>query len=156
MDRASNCSEPAARGQGPCILVVDDSSTMRRSVAMTLEAVGYQVVTACDGLDALAALQRGVAPRLVLTDIVMPGMDGLEFIREARKLLRFVPIVALTTQTHQHLREQGRAVGATAWVLKPTGGQELVALAAKFLTRAASDASPASTRASAHALPKTG
>jgi two-component system chemotaxis response regulator CheY len=64
-------------------------------------------------------------------------MDGLTFIQEARKRLRFVPIVALTTQGDQQLRARGRAAGATAWMLKPTGGQELVNLVAKFLTPAA-------------------
>ncbi len=115
------------------MLVVDDSSTMRRSVTLTLELTGVRVVSAADGHEALRHIRAGLKPDLLLTDILMPGMDGLQLIREARRLLRFTPIVALTTQSQQHLRDEGRAAGATAWLLKPTGGQELVALVQRFI-----------------------
>ena len=130
MAPASNSSEAEER---LCVLVVDDSPTMRRSVTLTLELTGVRVVSAADGHEALRHIQGGLKPDLLLTDIVMPGMDGLQLIREARRLLRFTPIVALTTQSQQHLRDEGRAVGATAWLLKPTGGQELVSLVRRFI-----------------------
>jgi two-component system, chemotaxis family, chemotaxis protein CheY len=128
MAHASNSSD------APCVLVVDDSPTMRRSVAMTLETAGYRVVVAEDGRAALALLRQGLRPQLLLTDIVMPNMDGLTLIREARQLVRFAPIVALTTQSHPEQRAQGKAAGATAWLLKPTGGRELVDLVGRFVS----------------------
>lgn len=130
MAPASSSSEAA-----PLVLVVDDSSTMRMSVEMALRLSGCRVETASDGAEALARLDAGLQPDLLLTDIVMPGMDGLTLIAEARRRLRFTPIVALTTQSQQHLREQGRAAGASAWLLKPNGGRELVDIVARFLGR---------------------
>ncbi len=128
---ASNCSEVLP----PIVLVVDDSPTMRRSVQLTLEATGYRVAVAGDGHEALSLLEGGLHPDLLLTDILMPGMDGLTLISHARRLLRFTPIVALTTQSQQHLRDRGKALGATAWLLKPTGGRELVDLVQRFVAR---------------------
>lgn len=130
MVRASNSFEAVHR---PLVLVVDDSPVMRRSVEMSLTLGGYAVACAGDGEEALRMLQGGLVPDLLLTDILMPGMDGLTLIREARKLLRFTPIVALTTQSQQQHRTEGKAAGATAWLLKPTGGQALVDLVRRFI-----------------------
>jgi len=115
------------------ILIADDSSTMRRSLTMSLELSGYKVVPAEDGQAALDALRAGLQPDMVLTDIMMPRRDGIGLIREARKLLRFTPIVALTTQGQRDLREQAKAAGATAWMIKPVGGNELAALLREYL-----------------------
>ena len=131
MDPASNSSDAAKAV--PHLLVVDDSKTMRCSVVMTLELAGYRVTSAADGREALEHLKRGLRPDLLLTDIVMPGMGGLELIRETRKLLRFTPIVALTTQSQRHMRDEGKAAGATAWLTKPTGGRELLAMVGQFI-----------------------
>lgn len=128
------------------ILVVDDSSTMRRSIAMSLELSGYKAETACDGLDALNRLKTGLRPDMILTDIIMPRMDGIGLIREARKLLRFTPIIALTTQGQLALREQAKQVGATAWMIKPVGGTELVQLLADHI--GAGNAAPVTTSVS--------
>lgn len=131
MAPASNSSEAAAGA--PHVLVVDDSATMRRSVEMGLRLGGYRVTTAGDGAQALTLLRDGLRPDLILTDIMMPNVDGLGLIREARQLLRFTPIVALTTQGQRHRREEGKAAGATAWLLKPTGGQALLELVGRFV-----------------------
>ncbi len=131
MDPASNSSDAATPAQH--VLVVDDSKTMRHSVVMTLELAGYRVTSAADGHEALKHLRAGLRPDLLLTDIVMPGMGGLELIREARKLLRFTPIVALTTQSQRHMRDEGKAAGATAWLTKPTGGRELLNMVGRFI-----------------------
>lgn len=133
MDRASNSSEPLP-ADAPHVLLVDDSAVMRRSLRMSLELGGYRVTVAGNGEEALMILRAGLVPDLLLTDIVMPGMDGLALIEQARQLLRFTPIVALTTQTRQPLRARAKAAGATAWVLKPTGGGELLELVARFIT----------------------
>jgi two-component system, chemotaxis family, chemotaxis protein CheY len=129
MDHASNSSDAAPR---PTVLVVDDSNTMRRSLEMTLDMAGWHVTTAPDGAQALDFIARGLRPDLVLTDIVMPGIDGLAVIRTARQALRFTPILALTTQSQAALRDEGKAAGATAWLLKPTGGAELLAIVNRF------------------------
>lgn len=135
MDPRSSSSEgDGSSALAPLIFVVDDSNTMRRSVAMTLTAAGYRVETARDGAEALRMLRNdGLRPDLLLTDIVMPEVDGLKLIREARKMLRFTPIVALTTQGQRHLREEGKLAGATAWVIKPTGGRSLLDVVTRFV-----------------------
>jgi two-component system chemotaxis response regulator CheY len=115
------------------VLIVDDSPTMRRSLQMSLELSGLSVVAAQDGQQALELLNQGLRPDMLLTDIMMPRMDGLSLIAEARKVLRFVPIVALTTQGQRSLRDQAKAAGATAWMIKPVGGTELAALVREYL-----------------------
>ncbi|NDY90480.1 response regulator [Ideonella livida] len=125
------------------ILVVDDSSTMRRSLQMSLELSGYRVVTAPDGQAALELLQQGLRPDLMLTDIVMPRLDGLKLIPQARQILRFTPIIALTTQGQRAQREQARQAGATAWLVKPVGGTELAQLLRNYLPVGAAPATSA-------------
>ncbi|MEK8052381.1 response regulator [Ideonella sp. DXS22W] len=138
MAPASSSSEV----RSPTILVVDDSATMRMSIEMSLRLAGYQVVIAEHGGAALELLKGGLRPDLVLTDIVMPGVDGLGLIREARKILRFTPIIALTTQGQRLLRNEGKAAGATAWLIKPTGGHALISLVQRFLGETARVTSP--------------
>ena len=108
------------------ILVVEDSATMRQSLQNTLEMSGYAVVLAPEGQTALARLQSGLRPDLIITDINMPRMDGISFIAEARKLLRFTPILALTTESQQGKRDEAKKNGATGWLVKPVGGSDLV------------------------------
>ena len=74
----------------------------------------------------MSLLQGGLKPDLIITDIHMPKMDGIEFIRQARKTLRFTPILALTTEGQQARRDQARQLGATGWMLKPVRGGELL------------------------------
>jgi two-component system chemotaxis response regulator CheY len=108
------------------ILIVDDSATMVMSLKSSLELAGFQVQTASDGQLALDKLKAGLKPDLVITDINMPRMDGLELIGHARKLLRFTPILALTTESQQVKRDEAKKNGATGWLVKPVGGAELV------------------------------
>ncbi len=108
------------------ILVVDDSSVMLMSLKETLELAGFQVQTAADGLLALQALQGGLRPDLVITDINMPNMDGLELIKNARTILRFTPILALTTESQAAKRDEAKRLGATGWLVKPVAGPDLV------------------------------
>ncbi len=120
---------------GRTILVVDDSAVMRSSLKANLEMQGFQVRMAADGTEALAQLKNGFKPDLVLTDIHMPGMDGLTLIREIRKLpgFRFVPILVLTTESQQAKREEARRLGATGWLVKPVSGVDLVNTIRKVL-----------------------
>ncbi|MDQ5898507.1 MAG: hypothetical protein RLZZ592_1236 [Pseudomonadota bacterium] len=108
------------------VLLVDDSTTMLMSLKGTLEISGFRVETAPDGAAALSRLRSGLRPDLIITDINMPHMDGLSLIREARKLLRFTPILALTTESQRDKRDEAKRHGATGWLVKPVGGNDLL------------------------------
>ena len=117
------------------IMVVDDSATIRMSLKNTLTNAGLEVVQASDGEEALKMLQDGTKPDLIITDINMPKMGGLELIKNVRKLpgLRFVPILALTTESAQEKRDEARKNGATGWIVKPVKGTELLGIIKKVL-----------------------
>ena len=108
------------------IFIVDDSATMVMSLKITLEISGFKVETAVDGEQALAKIKNGLKPDLIITDINMPKMDGIELIREVRKLLRFTPILTLTTESQQAKRDEAKKLGASGWLVKPVGGADLV------------------------------
>ena len=110
------------------ILIVDDSETMLMSLRGSLEFEGFDIETAQDGLLALAKLSDGLRPALIITDMSMPNMDGIDFIKKARAMkdLRFIPIIAFTTTTRRDLREESKKAGATAWLVKPIPSKELV------------------------------
>lgn len=109
------------------IMIVDDSSTMLMSLRNSLEIAGFKVLQANDGSVALKTLQGGAKPDLIITDINMPIMGGIEFISKARALggFRFTPILALTTESQQGKREEAKKLGATGWLLKPVSGTDL-------------------------------
>ncbi|MGL6046798.1 MAG: response regulator [Vogesella sp.] len=109
------------------ILTVDDSASIRQMVAFTLKSAGYEVVEASDGNAGLSKAQAGQVD-LVLTDQNMPGMDGLTLIRSLRRLPNYasVPILMLTTESSDQMKAQGRAAGATGWLVKPFDPQKLV------------------------------
>ena len=108
------------------VFLVDDSATMLMSLKGTLEMSGFKVDTAGDGQAALDRIKSGLKPDLIITDINMPRMDGIQLIREARKLLPFTPILALTTESQQGKRDEAKKNGATGWLVKPVGGSDLV------------------------------
>ncbi|MCM2356429.1 MAG: response regulator [Arenimonas sp.] len=108
------------------ILIVDDSTTMVMSLKNSLELAGFSVQTAADGQFALDKLQGGFKPDLMITDINMPRMDGIELIGHARKLLRFTPILALTTESQQAKRDEAKKRGASGWLVKPVSSVDLV------------------------------
>jgi two-component system chemotaxis response regulator CheY len=109
------------------IMIVDDSSTMLMSLRNSLEIAGFKVLEAGDGAVALKTLQGGAKPDLIITDINMPNMGGIEFIGKARALagFRFIPILALTTESQQGKRDEAKKLGATGWLLKPVSGTDL-------------------------------
>ena len=116
------------------VLVVDDAMTMRKMVSFTLRGSGYETVEAGDGVDALAVLGRQQVD-LIITDVNMPRMDGIEFTRQARQALRGrpVPILILTTESEVEKKNQARAAGATGWIVKPFQQEQLLAIVAKVL-----------------------
>jgi two-component system chemotaxis response regulator CheY len=116
------------------ILTVDDSASMRQMVRFTLEAAGYQVLQAADGVEALE-MARGQGADLVLTDVNMPRMDGITLVRELRALegYRYVPMLVLTTESGQETKQRGKQAGATGWIVKPFNPEQLLATIARVL-----------------------
>lgn len=116
------------------ILAVDDSASMRQMVRFTLEAAGYTVLQASDGVEALE-LARSKCADLVLTDVNMPRMDGLTLVRELRSLesYKFVPMLVLTTESGQDTKARGKQAGATGWIVKPFNPEQLLATIARVL-----------------------
>jgi two-component system chemotaxis response regulator CheY len=116
------------------VLTVDDSPSVRQMVKIALGAAGYGVVEAGDGLEGLAAAKAN-AVQLVVTDLNMPNMNGLEFIRALRQLppYRGVPIVFLTTESDEAMKKDAKAAGATAWITKPFKQDQLVAIVRKLI-----------------------
>jgi two-component system chemotaxis response regulator CheY len=108
------------------IFLVDDSALMLTSVKQSLELSGFKVETAKDGLEALNKLKTGFKPDLIITDINMPNMNGLELIKNARPLLRFTPILALTTESQTAKRDEAKKHGATGWLVKPVSSTDLL------------------------------
>jgi len=110
------------------ILVVDDSVTMVLSLKTTLTMNGFEVETANNGEAALDKLKSGIKPNLIVTDVNMPVMGGLEMIGKVRALpgFRFIPILTLTTESEAAKRDEGKRLGATGWLVKPVAGNDLV------------------------------
>ncbi len=115
-------------------LVVDDSATMRQMVALTLRQAGFDTVEASDTSAALEQLENKTF-KLVITDLNMPGRDGIALIRATRQLAayRFTPILMLTTESQASRRQEGKAAGATGWVVKPFDPEKLLEIVAKVV-----------------------
>jgi two-component system, chemotaxis family, chemotaxis protein CheY len=114
------------------VLTVDDSKTMRDMVSFTLKGAGFDVVEAEDGVRALAALDKATVD-LVITDINMPNMDGITLVRQlrARPATRSTPILILTTEGGDDKKADGRAAGATGWIVKPFSPDKLLQVVSK-------------------------
>ena len=119
---------------GKKILAVDDSASMRQMVLFTLQGAGYEVVQACDGVEALDWARQSAAD-LVLTDVHMPRMDGIALVRELRGLpsYKFVPLLILTTESSQEKKSDGKRAGATGWIVKPFNPPQLLATVARVI-----------------------
>lgn len=115
------------------VLIADDSATMLLSLKTTLEMQGFKVEQASNGKQALDKIKAGLKPDLIITDINMPEMDGLEFIKNVRPILRFTPILILTTESEQSKREIAKKLGATGWLVKPVSGTDLINVIKKVL-----------------------
>ena len=116
------------------ILAIDDSASIRQMVSFTLKSAGYEVIEAVDGMDGLDKAKAKTAD-LVLTDQNMPRMDGLTLIRSLRALPQYqaVPILMLTTESSDAMKSQGRAAGATGWLVKPFDPQKLIEVVRKVI-----------------------
>ena len=118
----------------PTILAVDDSSSMRQMVSFTLKGAGYDVVEAVDGQDALNKAKSQQFD-LIVTDVNMPVMDGITFIRNLRAEAnyKFTPMLMLTTESAADKKTEGKAAGATGWIVKPFNPVQLINTIKKVL-----------------------
>ena len=110
------------------IFLVDDSATILLSISNILGKAGYGVEKAGNAAEALKKFQAGVKVDLLITDLNMPGMNGIEFIKEVRKLPthKFMPILFLTTESQQAKRDEAKAAGASGWLVKPVNADQLI------------------------------
>jgi two-component system chemotaxis response regulator CheY len=117
------------------ILIVDDSSSLRTVVKLALQRAGYAVLEAGDGVQGLAALEAAGKVHLIVSDVNMPNMDGITFVTRVKQhpRHRFVPVVMLTTEGQDAKKEQGRAAGAKAWIVKPFNPPQLLDAVAKLI-----------------------
>ncbi len=115
------------------ILIVDDSAAIRQSISFILKQEGYDTVEATDGLEGLSVLEGGESVDLVITDVNMPNLDGIGFIRKARQLpkYKFTPILVLTTESQGSKMNEGKEAGATGWIVKPFNADKLLGIVRK-------------------------
>lgn len=116
------------------VLVIDDSVTIRKVVGMALRKSNYEVAEAGDGVEALARLDAETI-HLLICDVNMPNMDGITFIRKVREhpQHRTIPILMLTTESQEELKQQGIDAGARAWMVKPFQPDRLMQVVSKLL-----------------------
>lgn len=116
------------------VLIVDDSISMRQVVRMALGSAGYEVIEAEDGRAALRKLD-GKKIHLIISDVNMPNMDGISFVKEVKASpnYRFTPIIMLTTESQEDKKQQGKSAGAKAWVVKPFRPEQLLAAVGKLI-----------------------
>ena len=119
---------------GKRILVVDDSRAMRYILTVNLESIGFNVVEAEDGLDGLSKAKSDTFD-LIITDINMPNMNGYELIKCLRveKKYRYIPILALSTESNATAKKRGKEAGATGWMVKPFDPDKLEATIKRVL-----------------------
>jgi len=116
------------------IMVIDDSASLREAVREALKDAGYEVVEAADGKEALGKL-NGDKIDLMICDVMMPTMDGITFVKRAKRLkeYRFVPIIMLTTESGEKVKQAGQRAGAKAWVVKPFRSEQVLNAVSKLI-----------------------
>ncbi len=119
------------------ILIVDDSASLRQVVEIALTGAGYEVLQASDGRDALDKLGKlgGQKIHLIVCDVNMPNMGGIEFVTEVKKnpAYKFAPVIMLTTEGNEAMKERGRAAGAKAWIVKPFNPPQMLNAVSKLI-----------------------
>jgi len=117
------------------ILIVDDSSSLRTVVRIALTRAGYEVLEASDGVEGLKALDKASKVHLIVSDVNMPNMDGITFVTQvkAHAKHRFTPVVMLTTEGEDDMKNRGRLAGAKAWMVKPFNPPQLLDAVSKLV-----------------------
>src|SRR3954470_7361949 len=115
-------------------LIVDDSSSIRQMVAYTLQQAGFAVLEGSNGQDGLQKLEKNRV-EIIITDLNMPIMDGITFITQLRRLpgTKYTPVLMLTTESQREKKQEGKAAGATGWIVKPFHPGKLLDVIAKVL-----------------------
>lgn len=116
------------------IMIVDDSASLRQVVGIALRGAGYNVLEGCDGKDALTKL-GGQKVHLIISDVNMPNMDGISFVRELKQMpaYKFTPVIMLTTESQEAKKREGQAAGAKAWVVKPFRPEQMLGAVQKLV-----------------------
>jgi two-component system chemotaxis response regulator CheY len=116
------------------ILLVDDSAAVRKVASIALAAAGYEVLEAANGQEALTRLEGGKV-HLIISDVNMPVMDGIALLKQvkAHPNYRFTPVIMLTTEAGEDKKQEGRAAGAKAWIVKPFQPQTMIAAVSKLI-----------------------
>jgi two-component system chemotaxis response regulator CheY len=116
------------------VLIVDDSTSMRQMVSFTMKEAGFDVIEGGNGQEALSHVE-GKSVNLVITDLNMPVMDGMSLIRalRAKPEFKFTPILMLTTESQQEKKLEGKAAGATGWIVKPFNPEQLLQVVQKVV-----------------------
>ncbi len=117
------------------ILIVDDSSSLRTVVRIALTRAGYDVLEAGDGVEGLKQLDKAAKVHLIVSDVNMPNMDGITFVTQvkAHAKHRFTPVVMLTTEGEDDMKNRGRLAGAKAWMVKPFNPPQLLDAVSKLV-----------------------
>lgn len=116
------------------ILVVDDSASVRQVVSLALKSAGHKVIEAIDGIDALKKLENSEKIHLIVSDVNMPNMDGLSFVKaaKAKPQYRFTPVLMLTTESGESKKAEGKTIGVKAWLVKPFKPELLLSAVTKL------------------------
>lgn len=116
------------------VMIIDDSESLRQVVNIALSGAGYNVIEACDGVEALGKL-NGKKIHLIICDVNMPKMDGITFVKELkqRPAHKFTPVIMLTTDAHEAKKREGQAAGAKAWVVKPFRPAQMLTAVSKLI-----------------------
>lgn len=116
------------------IMIVDDSASIRQVVGIALKGAGYEVLEASDGQDALSKL-TGQKIHLIVSDVNMPNMGGIEFVQAAKQKpeYKFTPVIMLTTEASEDMKQRGQAAGAKAWMVKPFQPAQMLAAVSKLI-----------------------
>jgi len=116
------------------ILTIDDSAAIRQVVGITLKKAGYETIEACDGQDALDKM-TGQKIHLIICDVNMPNMDGISFLKAVKELpdYKFTPVIMLTTESQEAKKQEGKAAGAKAWIVKPFKPEKIIEAVSKLI-----------------------
>jgi two-component system chemotaxis response regulator CheY len=119
---------------GKKILIVDDSKTIRQQVSFTLSKGGFEVVEAEDGALGLSALKANLDVALVISDVNMPNMNGIEMVQAISKdqSINKIPVIMLTTEGSTELIQKAKEAGAKGWLVKPFKPDQLLAAVSKL------------------------
>jgi two-component system chemotaxis response regulator CheY len=117
------------------IMIVDDSASLRQVVSIALKGAGYEVIESGDGQEALTRLSAQPRVHLIVSDVNMPQMDGISFVKALKQMpaYRFTPVVMLTTESAENRKKEGQAAGAKAWMTKPFRPEQLLGVVQKLV-----------------------